>query len=166
MNEPTPPPGFYKGGRGGQHWYRIGGGRTSYAWRICDGCGELRLIKYSNGRFCSRRCILTGKSGADARYWLGGEAGYVAMHGRVYRTRGKATECLWGCQATRYDWASLTGNYGDVWDYAQMCRGCHKRYDGALWMMDPARDHRRWKPNATQGTRRTPTPRLRPDSRS
>jgi hypothetical protein len=44
---------------------------------------------------------------------------------------------LWGCEATWYDWANLTGNYDDIWDFAPMCRLCHSHYDYARRSMEP-----------------------------
>jgi hypothetical protein len=63
----------------------------------------------------------------------------------VYRERGKAAECIWGCQAPCYEWANLTGDYLDVWDYAPMCKPCHKRFDGAAGMMREDKDQRQWR---------------------
>jgi hypothetical protein len=59
------------------------------------------------------------------------------MHQRVYTQRGPAVSCVWGCESTKYDWANLMGNYDDVWDYAQMCRECHTRFDGSIGKMMP-----------------------------
>jgi len=53
-------------------------------------------------------------------------------HGYVYRVRGKASECVWGCVADRYQWANLTGDYENPWDYAQMCISCHIRFDRSV----------------------------------
>jgi hypothetical protein len=33
--------------------------------------------------------------------------------------------------ATRYEWANLTGSYGDPGDYERMCVTCHRRFDAA-----------------------------------
>lgn len=69
--------------------------------------------------------------------WKGNDAGYVALHQRVYARRGKADRCVWGCVAKRYDWANLTGDYTDVNDYAMMCRSCHRRFESATQAMEP-----------------------------
>lgn len=64
--------------------------------------------------------------------WKGAAAGSNAKHARVYRERGKADHCVWGCHDDfRYEWANLTGNYNDPADYAPMCVLCHRRYDGS-----------------------------------
>jgi hypothetical protein len=70
--------------------------------------------------------------------WRGTEATVTAKHFRIVTMRGKAASCVWGCpSATRYEWANLTGDYDDIWDYAAMCRSCHRRYDNARRSMEP-----------------------------
>ena len=63
--------------------------------------------------------------------WKGDDAGYTAAHERVYRLRGNAASCVWGCEAVRYEWASLMDDITDPWDYAQMCVSCHHKFDNA-----------------------------------
>lgn len=64
--------------------------------------------------------------------WKGDEAGLVCMHKRLYRAFGQPNKCD-VCGATdeskSYDWANLTGNYGDPTDFKRMCRSCHWKYD-------------------------------------
>lgn len=69
--------------------------------------------------------------------WRGNRVGYHGAHHRVRKIRGHADHCVFGCQALRYEWANLTGDYTDVWDYAQMCGTCHNRYDVARKSMEP-----------------------------
>lgn len=52
-------------------------------------------------------------------------------HYLLYRTRGRAVSCAWGCIAAKYQWANLTGDYMNPDDYAQMCITCHRRFDAA-----------------------------------
>jgi hypothetical protein len=135
----------------GRYWYKIGSSSNPYEWKICEGCGKQCLIARrsdpARGRFCSQSCQVSSRTGKDASHWRGDDAGYFALHGRVYQQRGKASECVWSCESRYYEWANLTGNYLDIWDYAQMCRRCHKRFDGAIRMMHPDRDNgRRWYP--------------------
>jgi hypothetical protein len=62
--------------------------------------------------------------------WKGSYASGKAKHVRVYRLRGKADHCIWGCHDDfRYEWANLMGNYDDPYDFAPMCVTCHRRYD-------------------------------------
>lgn len=63
--------------------------------------------------------------------WKGDNAGYQALHLRVDATRGKPMRCDW-CDSTgdkRYEWANLTGNYTDVWDFVRLCLPCHRTFD-------------------------------------
>lgn len=66
--------------------------------------------------------------------WKGDAASYEAKHIRVRAQRGRPSKCE-RCGRTddgvKYDWANLTGNYGDASDYQRMCRPCHRRYDYA-----------------------------------
>jgi hypothetical protein len=64
--------------------------------------------------------------------WKGNNIGYGQSHKRVYMERGKASFCeICGLNDPNrfYDWANLTGNYIDVYDYKPMCKSCHKLYD-------------------------------------
>ena len=56
----------------------------------------------------------------------------MSKHQRLYRVRGKAESCVWGCSSSRYEWANLTGNYDNADDFAPMCKQCHARYDAAV----------------------------------
>jgi hypothetical protein len=70
--------------------------------------------------------------GPESQHWKGEAAGYKAFHLRVSKARGSPRKCS-VCDTTDpsrvYDWANLTGRYWDMWDYARMCRHCHRRYD-------------------------------------
>lgn len=95
---------------------------------VCELCGTKAWVK-KGSRFCSKSCAQKGKNNST---WKGDEAGYVSMHARVYRLRGKAfgcTVCGANDPAKWYEWANLTGHYEDVDDYASMCRRCHKKFD-------------------------------------
>ncbi len=72
-----------------------------------------------------------GKKGAENGMWKGDEASYWAMHMRVRTARGKADHCLiYGCTDTGpFQWANISGNYGDVADYMPMCCTHHRQYD-------------------------------------
>lgn len=63
--------------------------------------------------------------------WRGSGATYAAFHHRVEVARGKPRLCG-RCEttdATRYEWANLTGDYADIADYERMCVPCHRRFD-------------------------------------
>jgi hypothetical protein len=69
--------------------------------------------------------------GAANHMWKGDQAGYQALHLRVDSERGKPMRCDW-CESqgdNRYEWANLTGDYTNVWDYVRLCLSCHRTYD-------------------------------------
>jgi hypothetical protein len=73
-------------------------------------------------------------SGADHPCWRGDQAGYVGLHARVRKARGKADHCtVPGCTTVfglrTFHWANLTGHYEDVMDYAAMCATHHAEFD-------------------------------------
>jgi hypothetical protein len=98
----------------------------------CNPCGHPAVGGADGAGYCSRKCAREAAAGAANPRWRGAEASYFTLHRRVYRLRGKADHCE-RCGAegsgTVYQWANLTGNYADVWDYEQMCVACHAAYD-------------------------------------
>ena len=63
--------------------------------------------------------------------WKGSTASYAAFHYRVQAKRGKPNICSM-CETTvakRFEWASMTGNYANVYDYVRLCKSCHSRFD-------------------------------------
>lgn len=56
--------------------------------------------------------------------------GYGALHARVWKDFGKASEydCMLGDHPAE-DWANMTGDYEDQWDYLPLCRRHHRAYD-------------------------------------
>lgn len=75
--------------------------------------------------------IKRNQRGSANHMWKGDKAGYQALHLRVESQRGKAMRCDW-CDSSdqkRYEWANLTGDYTNVWDYVRLCLSCHRTYD-------------------------------------
>lgn len=76
---------------------------------------------------------MTYQKGAANPQWKGDAASYKAFHLRVATVRGKPKHCE-HCGTTnpekRYEWASISQNYADVYDYKRLCRRCHMRFDG------------------------------------
>jgi hypothetical protein len=72
------------------------------------------------------------KRGPLSPAWKGDQVGYTAAHKRVYKLRGKADHCS-VCGTTEpgtyFEWANLTGHLEDPYDYAPMCKKCHRKYD-------------------------------------
>ena len=79
-----------------------------------------------------RPAIKRNQTGPANHSWRGDDACYAALHLRVATVRGKPSLCA-ACERTdskaRYEWASLTGNYADIYDYVRLCVPCHRRFD-------------------------------------
>ena len=78
-----------------------------------------------------RKAIKRDQRAEKNHMWKGDKAGYQALHFRVEAARGKPMRCDW-CESIddkRYEWANLTGNYTDVWDFVRLCLSCHRTYD-------------------------------------
>lgn len=81
----------------------------------------------------ARKPAKRNQRGPSNHMWAGDDAGYKALHLRVYAKRGAPQSCT-RCgtdAASRYEWANLTGNYQDVNDYQRMCVACHRQFDAA-----------------------------------
>ena len=67
--------------------------------------------------------------------WKGDDASKQAFHRRLYSRFGKPVKCT-VCGTTdklkSYDYANLSGEYGDLNDYSAMCRTCHWKYDNKI----------------------------------
>ena len=114
----------------GQYWYKVGNTKHPYERRNCTVCGKRHSARRDKpGLYCSKRCAQMGENNTR---WKGEDVGYFGAHGRVYRTRGTATMCIFGDHSGPYDWANLLGDYPDTADYTQMCRACHAAFDGAV----------------------------------
>lgn len=72
--------------------------------------------------------------GADNHSWKGDDAGYAAMHLRVQELRGKPSRCAMcdTVEARRFEWANLTGDFSNPYDYVRLCTSCHHRLDGTV----------------------------------
>lgn len=108
-------------------------------------CGNIKLLTPSkisekHGKYCSRTCTFKYRdnskflsmikiSGENHPNWKGDGAGYKAFHLRVNLIRGKAKICK-KCGSERFcEWANLTGDYSNVFDYDSLCRKCHHKLD-------------------------------------
>jgi len=104
----------------------FGKSKRPYEFKACAHCGENSWI-LTTGRYCSREC--QGYGVARPKKFTGTITEYKRYHKRVYDRRGRASSCVNGCEATRYEWANLTGRYEDPEDYQAMCVLCHRRMD-------------------------------------
>jgi len=86
------------------------------------------LMRYLPER---RSAIKRNQKGAANHMWKGDNAGYQALHLRVDAERGRPMRCEWCADETnnRYEWANLTGDYTNVWDFVRLCVSCHRTYD-------------------------------------
>lgn len=101
---------------------------------IAAGLGRsLRFVQgvFRRNGITPRKATPRDQAGSKNPRWKGTEAGYQAMHLRVYAVRGRPFPCsvCGTTTAKAYDWANLTGNYQDIEDFAAMCRSCHWRHD-------------------------------------
>lgn len=70
--------------------------------------------------------------GSKNSSWKQDATHYTTLHNRVEAARGRpkyCTVCGENDPAKRYEWASLTKNYADIYDYQRMCKTCHVRFD-------------------------------------
>lgn len=77
-----------------------------------------------------RRAIKRDQTGANNHMWKGDQVGYAAGHERAAKARGTPQLCEHcGTTTMPCEWASITGDFGDIWDYKRLCRSCHAKYD-------------------------------------
>ena len=79
----------------------------------------------------ARKRNQTGKSNSS---WKGENAGYAALHYRVQNIRGTPSLCSM-CETTnakRFEWANITGDYSNVYDYIRLCKSCHSKFDNVI----------------------------------
>lgn len=67
--------------------------------------------------------------------WLGDKASYFGMHKRLRKIKGKPSHCE-NCGITdphkKYQWANISGNFGDMDDYKRLCISCHAKFDNTV----------------------------------
>ena len=85
------------------------------------------------------------RTGPDHPNWAGDDPSYRALHGRVRKERGPASEqvCLHAddtCEG-RMNWANISHEYRDVQDFMPLCQSHHIRYDreSGSWGITAAR---------------------------
>ena len=97
---------------------------------------SLRFVQgvFRRNEITPRKAIPRNQSGDQNPRWKGDQAGYQAMHLRLYAAKGRPFPCsvCGTTTAKAYDWANLTGNYSDMADFAPMCRSCHWKHDGKV----------------------------------
>lgn len=95
-----------------------------------------------------RKAAKRDQRGEKNAYW-GGKAGtvtYEAYHYRVIAKRGQPSACV-DCGTTKrslhYDWANITGNFADIYDYKRLCRSCHSKMDKKILNIKKMRESSR-----------------------
>lgn len=100
----------------------------------CSTC-EVSVWVFKGGKYCSRKCAAFGRKGSSTSNYLSKpqhsltKNEYKKLHARLSRVRGKASSCVNGCTASRYEWANQTGDYYNFDDYVAMCCACHHKLD-------------------------------------
>lgn len=62
--------------------------------------------------------------------FISNSAEYQRVHRWVVKQAGKASQCVSGCEATRYHWSNISKDYEyDLSDWEQVCPSCHKKRD-------------------------------------
>jgi len=67
--------------------------------------------------------------------WTGSAATYGAFHQRTLRIRGRPSHCEVCGKSNprkRYEWANITGDLNDPYQFKRMCVPCHRAHDGNL----------------------------------
>lgn len=92
-----------------------------------------RLFK--NAHYKCRVAKKRNQTGKNNSSWKGDNAGYKALHYRVYKAKGRPQKCEvcgYSKKDRRYQWANLTGKLSDIDDYKRMCESCHSKYDNKI----------------------------------
>ena len=105
--------------------------KFSATGKVCENCGQTyfpRLGTEEMSRFCARKCQMS----VGLRYDPDASS-YSALHRRVYKKYGKASEypCFTGCCRPARQWASMA-TYAEIDGYVPMCVPCHKINDLAF----------------------------------
>jgi hypothetical protein len=103
-----------------------------YEFKTCPTCKTAKWIQVRR-IYCSRSCSRQGEINPG---WKGADAGYLALHGRIYRALGSANSCPWGHERP-YEWAHQLGGQGNTDEYVSMCASCHRKFDAAIRMSFP-----------------------------
>lgn len=78
--------------------------------------------------------------------WKGHDASYKAMHLRVRSIRGEPTVCS-ACGRGAADWASISKDYANPFDYVSLCRSCHSKMDDTVKNLGPYAKKRKESPD-------------------
>lgn len=83
-----------------------------------------------------------------------GTSEYRRVHYQVERERGKPKRCE-HCKVSgkniRFEWANLSGNYDDPYDYIRLCKPCHSKMDAIGTHNNHAKGERHGSSKLTKG---------------
>ena len=106
-----------------------------YINEIAEKLNTTQKVIYNIFKRNNYKCRVAAKRdqfGDKNSSWKGNDVTYSAFHYRVQSKRGVANKCEVCGRSdnkTVYDWANISGNYEDIYDYNMMCRKCHRKYD-------------------------------------
>ena len=110
----------------------------------CEICfKEFSFWPCQKRKMCSMSCATEYKKTLlrdRTSQWKGNNVGKGGLHYRVRKIRGLANKCenrekqilTFPCNSDsqRYEWANVSHKYKiDIYDFMQLCRSCHNRYD-------------------------------------
>jgi hypothetical protein len=89
---------------------------------------------FKENKYTCRVAKKRDQTGEKNSSWKGDKAGYAAHHYRVQNVRGTPSKCSM-CEtekAKRFEWANVTGNYSNIYDYIRLCKSCHSKFDNVI----------------------------------
>ncbi len=104
---------------------------------VAQALGTTQKVIWSLFRKANYKCRVAKKRNQTRENndaWKGNKAGYAAFHYRVQKLRGKPSKCSM-CEtktAKRFEWANVTGDYSNVYDYVRLCKSCHSKFDNVI----------------------------------
>ena len=104
---------------------------------VAQKLGVTQKVIYSRFKEIGYKCRVAKKrnqTGMNNHSWKGENAGYAAFHYRVQKLRGTPSACSM-CEtntAKRFEWANVTGDYSNIYDYVRLCKSCHSKFDNVI----------------------------------
>lgn len=112
--------------------YSSGASQSEIAKQYGISQPDVCLILRNTEGYKPRNRAKRNQAGASHPLWKAEGIAYKGAHSRVKRYRGtpsKCEHCHSEDSALTFDWANLTGRFGDTEDYVRLCRSCHRKFD-------------------------------------
>jgi NUMOD3 motif len=124
------PKRFIKG-----HFWRGKSGQAAPAFgHEVSASARLRIGAAQRGRKASlqtRKKLSEARTGENNSGWKGSEVGYKGLHMWVNSHKVKSGKCSTCSFSGPTEWANISGLYfRDLDDFAEMCKDCHREFDG------------------------------------